>query len=276
MTGRTAGISLMEMALALALAGMVGAAGAKVVLNSLAALEWQAQRLATNRELRAASSILSNEIRGSLGSAGGGLLVIDSNSVIARLSRGFGVSCYAGTTGVVLDSSRLGFRLPQPGRDSLMMFVEGADTASGHDDRWEVFPLLGVSAGNCPDGSAGLALASPIGLLADSLDYPGYVGVFTSAQFRRYQSLGRYWLGLKDYSATDPVAGPLTAPTGRLFQGLDQGGSALPDGIPASHLASHLTLMSLGTARYTFKTPRRHYRDSLISFVIPRSGSIYP
>lgn len=274
---RSPGFSLIELLVALATGLIVVAAATRVLLTSMSSLEAHQGRLELIRELRTAGSILAHELRGSVGPPPAGPVVVDPETVVARLSRGFGRACQSDGYSVVLGPGRLGFRMPQAGRDSLLVFLEGADPTTGDDDRWEALPLTRVSVATCPSGDTALELEAPLGTLGDSIAEPGYAAVFTSTVLKRYPSQGRFWLGVGGPAVTtDPVAGPLTPPAGALFSGWDATGSPVAPGTPARVVRYDLGVMSDMVYRDIMTAPRRHHYDSLIGFVIPRSGSIYP
>ncbi len=268
---------MIELLVALAIGLIVVTSATRVLVTSISSLEAHQGRLRLIGELRTAGSILAHELRGSVGPPPAGPVLVDPETVIARLSRGFGLACQSDGSSVALGPGRLGFRMPQAGRDSLLVFVEGPDPATDSDDRWEALAITRVSVATCPSGDSALVLEAPLGSLGDSIAVPGYAAVFTSTVLKRYPSMGRFWLGVGEPAATtDPVAGPLAPPAGPLFSGYDATGSPVPHGNPARVVHYDLGVMSDRAYRDIMTAPRRHHYDSLIGLVIPRSASIYP
>jgi hypothetical protein len=143
---------------------------------------------------------------------------IAGDSLTWRATRGAGLACRLALTGVwVLEERWTGARLPQPGRDSLLVLVDG-DSSGVRDARWVSLPILGVSQGSCGAEPA-LRLTTVLdSTLAARTDLPLLLPVrsFEVMQARFYLSQGEWWFGARSVSAGEgiqPLAGPF-APGG--------------------------------------------------------------
>ncbi len=152
-------------------------------------------------------------------------LRLGPDSLTWRATRGLGLACHISATEVrVLDGQWAGSRVPQAGRDSLLLYA-GSDSSRVDSVTWIALPVLGVSAANC-GGVQSLGLQTS---LDTTLVPPGQlpalvpVRVFEIMQARLYSSLGAWWFGARSVSAGEmiqPVAGPLS-PGGLRFTYFD-------------------------------------------------------
>lgn len=152
-----------------------------------------------------------------------------------RATRGLGLACQVAATEVrLLQDQWSGSRLPQAGRDSLLLYA-GSDSSRTDSVTWFALPVLGVSAATCG--------AAPALLLQTTLDtalilphrLPALVPVrvFEVMEARLYSSLGAWWFGARSVSAGEviqPLAGPLSS-GGLRFAYLDS--AMQPVGSPA-------------------------------------------
>ena len=148
-----------------------------------------------------------------------------ADSVTWRATRGLGLACQISAAEVrVLDGQWSGSRLPQAGRDSLLLYA-GTDSSRADSVTWIALPVLGVSATNC-GGAPALRLQTSLDTtLVPPSRLPALVPVrvFEIMQARLYSSLGSWWFGARSVSAGEaiqPVAGPL-APGGLRFAYFD-------------------------------------------------------
>ncbi|MFL5506528.1 MAG: hypothetical protein ACJ8AU_06570, partial [Gemmatimonadales bacterium] len=136
-----------------------------------------------------------------------------------RARRGEGVACSIDGTGVALArTSYHGWRLPQPGRDSLAVLDRGTGT-------WIVAGISTVAGGTCPDGSAAMMVAGATW----TGPVPAPVRVLEWVEARAYQSSGTWWLGahsLRPADVIQPLAGPI-APRGVSFAQVALGADTL-------------------------------------------------
>jgi len=214
---RRAGFTLVEMLTALVLSGLIGL----VLLRSTLNLQRMAEASQEGTTLQAAFDgglgFLAVELAEvGRGSAGGDLLRVAPDSLSYRGVRGSGIACRIDPSAVVIPLDRLrSTRTPQPGRDSLLVFV-GVDSVQVAGDAWLALPVLGVGGTTC-GGVPALRLltaidttATPLGSLARLAP----VRLFESMQARLYPSLGAWWLGARSESAGEtlqPLAGPFMA-----------------------------------------------------------------
>ncbi len=211
---RRGGFTLVEMLSALLLCGLVGLA----LVRSTLAVQRIAHASEESTALQAAFDgglgFLAQELAEvGRGNAGVDLLRVTPDSVSYRGVRGTGIACRIDAAGVTIPLSRLrSTRMPQPGRDSLLVFV-GVDSLLRRSDGWLALPLLGVVGATCGGGPA-LRLVTvvdtsttPPGALPPLLP----VRLFETMQARFYPSLGAWWLGARSESAGEtiqPLAGP--------------------------------------------------------------------
>jgi hypothetical protein len=215
MSRRSRGFTIVEAIVAIVLFALVGQTVLRLLTGSQRLFRSQSERAALQATLRASALLLPGELR-ELGP--GDLLALAPDQLVYRAMRLTGVACRMSPTSVTL-RRRLtdGYRSLAPGRDSLLLFVEG-EVSRQDDDRWDAVAVTGGwSASTCPDGAAGLALpaAVPPAALAAAREVP--VRAFEVMQFRLYASGGQYWLGSRSVSGGEaqvqPALGPL-APDG--------------------------------------------------------------
>ncbi len=255
-SGAPRGVSLVEVVVALALLGIAGG----MVLRSTVALSRHtvavSEHAAVQGSVRTGLLVLESELRGLAGDPAGpaDLLQIAADSVTYRAVRGQGITCGVTATQVrILDAWPYpfsGLRAIAPGRDSLLLFVDG-DPADALDDRWIRAPILAVASAACgtvpalavstTDLSASLA---PAGLA--SVGPGGPVLTFEVMRIAEYPSGGRRWLGAASVSAGEPiqpVAGPLDG-TGLTLEYLSADGAPVLD--PAVVRRIRVTLVAAG------------------------------
>jgi len=252
------GTTLVELIVAIVLLTLLGAAALRTMLalgrQSVAVVE----HAAVQGGGRTGLVLLRTELQ-ELGTdpVGADLLRVSRDSVTFRAPRGFGLSCaVSGTEVRILDAEPLpfsGLRAITPGRDSLLLFVEG-DSATAADDHWIALPVLSVGGSSC-GGAQAIAIGTtdftgslPSGTLADVA--PGEpVRTFEVMRIAEYVSSGQRWLGLASVSAGEtiqPVAGPL-AGDGLTLEYLDAGGAATTD--PMQVRSLRLTLVGASERR---------------------------
>lgn len=215
------GVTLVELVVAMALLTLLTAAALRAMLALGRQSVAVAEHATVQAGVRSGLLLAQAELR-ELGADGAGpdLLRMATDSVTFRAMRGFGVTCGVSTTQVrVRDEPPVAFeavRAVAPGRDSLLLFVEG-DTASRLDDRWIRSPVLSVGVSSCGGvaamafGTADLTAQLAPGALTD-LVVGGPVRAFEVMRLAEYSSGGQRWLGLASVSGGEtiqPVAGPL-------------------------------------------------------------------
>lgn len=143
-------------------------------------------------------------------------LWLGPDSLTWRATRGLGLACQVTASEVrLLQGQWVGPRLPQAGRDSLLLYA-GSDSSRSDSVTWIALPVLGVSAATC-----GAAPALRLQTTMDTTIIPLSrlpalvpVRVFEIMQARLYASLGAWWFGARSVSAGEaiqPIAGPFSS-----------------------------------------------------------------
>ncbi|HEU5153906.1 MAG TPA: prepilin-type N-terminal cleavage/methylation domain-containing protein [Gemmatimonadales bacterium] len=205
------GFTLVESMVALLLTVLVLTLVYRVLVGQQRTVSLQAQRVFLQTNLRSAVAFIATELREvSTDSSNPDLVAFSPESVTYRATRGSGIACGVTPTSVdFLGSSRGGFRRPQPGRDSLLVYV-----GAGLGREWISGPVIGVASSSCGGGSS-LRLSTILDSVAIASATTGPlfpVRLFEIMQIKLYQSQGSHWLGARSVSAGEviqPVLGPL-------------------------------------------------------------------
>ncbi len=223
---RSAGFSLIELLSALVLTGLLGLVLTRAVVSieraARAELAENALQLAFDTGLGFLAAELAEAGRGI---DGNDLLRLGPDSLSYRAVRGQAVACRVDATSITLSPERLQLlRIPQAGRDSLLLFT-GVDSRDSASDGWVSLPILSVGNSNC-SGLSALHLLT----LLDTTQHPlpllpafPPVRLFEVMQARIYPSLGAWWLGARSESGGEviqPLAGPFIS-AGASFAYLD-------------------------------------------------------
>ena len=231
----TLALTLVEMVVALVLAGVVMGTLWRMLVEGRRFYRAQASAAEVQRALRDVGEVLAGELE-PLDATAGDLVALGPDSLSVRAQRSIGFVCAppdpASGRVVVLDSLLFGYRAVDPARDRALVFSEG-DPATPDDDAWLDFGVTSVSAAALCDGRAGtgLTLQGATARLA---------GVAVGSPLRTYERVvyrsyrdddGAWWLGQRALSggawaAISPVAGPLASGTGLACRGLDAAGNA--------------------------------------------------
>lgn len=221
------GFTLIELLVSLILLGLVGlAAGRLLIGQRRAASALLAGDLARRTTDQASAWIASELSEAGRGDSATDLLGLGPDWLTYRGWRLAGLACLVTESEVRIARTRVsGWRMPQPGRDSLFLYL-GQDSIPG-SGAWSVLPLLGVGAANC-GGAPALSLTTRIDArLLEGLPPLVPVRTFEVMQLRLYRSLGEWWLGARSVSGGEGVQ-PLTGPLeerGLELKYLDQSGS---------------------------------------------------
>ncbi|MGH7702581.1 MAG: PulJ/GspJ family protein [Gemmatimonadales bacterium] len=228
------GFTLLEVTVTMVLLGLVSAAVYRVLLTQQRLTQLQVERMSLQANLRAGLGLLTAELQEiAVDSAGSDLQALGPDSITYRAMRTTAFACEVSGTNVRISARSFGYRRPQAGRDSLLLFVEG-DSTIATDDRWVAAPITAVSSGTACAGRPAVDLATAIDLTAVplttiQLDAP--IRTFEVMQLKLYSSGGRHWLGARSLSAGEiiqPVLGPLTA-TGLTLTYADSAGAPTGD-----------------------------------------------
>jgi prepilin-type N-terminal cleavage/methylation domain-containing protein len=215
------GFTLVELMIATALSLIVSGAIYQLLVTTQRLARMQAEHIGVQSNVRAAVLILLNEVRELSSSADGSprdndVLLASENALVYRAMRGFGTLCQPSTAGQlrIARGGFSGYRDPQPGRDSALVYL-GASTESPDDDIWLPVGITSVSGSVTCTGSglAGLLLGVSSNDSLNGLPPGTPVRIFEIAEVRLYQSERQWWLGLRSVSSGEtiqPLAGPLT------------------------------------------------------------------
>ena len=242
------GASLVELVVALALAGLIALAVHGVLLESQRVHGRQAGWVGVNSTLRLAAALVSLELAGldAGDTVSSDLLELAPRQLTYRALRSTAFLCRPPEpTGagfwrlVVAAEPHFGSRLPDPERDSLLIYAE-ADPGTADDNHWARADLVGVwASAACPGRGRGYVLTVRGVRPPDALTRLGQgapVAALELAQLRSYRDrYGDWWLGSSrlrksgGWGGTQPVLGPLVR-GGILFTYYDQAGAetALP------------------------------------------------
>jgi len=280
---RRNGFTLVELLVALVLAGAVVAAICQSVQSNQRFYRSQSEVLDVEEGLRAVAQLVPAELR-ELSARGGDIIAMGRDSITLRALRSLGVICAppnvgAGTV-VIADSLSYGWRAVDPSRDRALVFRDG-DENSADDDRWLDFGVAGVSSGAaCGDGSAGtvLRLTGPTSDL-DSVWAGSPLRTYERVTYRLYaDEQGLSWLGERGYSggawsALSPVAGPLRRVGGLSFDYYDSTGAPATAAPGVARIGVAARGLSAGPIAVPGRaTSGRQYEDSVAVQVALRNN----
>jgi prepilin-type N-terminal cleavage/methylation domain-containing protein len=220
---RQRGFTLVEIMLSICMTSMVSAAVYQLLVTTQRLSRFQAEQVSAQSVLRVGALVVTNELR-ELSPVD--LLSRGPGSLTYRAMRGLGFLCQtASATQLRIARNHFsGFRDPQPGRDSLYLFLEGAPETSG-DDTWLSLPIVEVSSAPCPGTeNPGLALTVPSTAAIAGAVLGTPVRVYEVMELRLYQSDGSSWLGARSITAGEfiqPIVGPLADRDGFQLDYLD-------------------------------------------------------
>jgi prepilin-type N-terminal cleavage/methylation domain-containing protein len=233
------GFTLAEIMAAMVIMLLVAGSVHKVLVSTQRLTRAQAQQVSVQSNVRAGSLVIVNELRELSAVVGGtssqnDILRVAPASVTYRAMRGVGFVCQtpAATEIRIRRTGFSGHRDPQPGRDSIYVFVAGGAGAESAGS-WLPLAITGVSTGTCAGASGpAVSLAIPSTASVTGLEVGTPVRVAEVMELRLYQSEGRSWLGARSVSggeAIQPMAGPLEDGHGLALEYLDGSGSPTSD-----------------------------------------------
>lgn len=234
-----AGFTLIEVVVAMSVTLLVSGAIYQLLVTTQRLTLAQSEHLMLQSSVRSAAMVVLNELRDLNTATGVGperndILSGTPTLVRYRASQGFGVLCQpASATQIRLARSTfVGARDPQPGRDSVYVFLEGDGTRSD-DDLWQAVGITGVSSSGGCAGTVepGITLTVPTTASIDGLAAGTPVRIGEIMELRLYQSESKWWLGMRSVTSGEviqPLAGPL-ASDGLRLQYLDRNGRSTLD-----------------------------------------------
>jgi prepilin-type N-terminal cleavage/methylation domain-containing protein len=278
---RARGFTLLELMVALVLGTVVLGAVGQALVATQRFFRLQASVLEVREGLRAATQVLTAELR-ELDPSGGDVVAMGADSISIRATRGLEFVCAPPdpVSGRIAVRSSLssGYRDVDPARDRALVLREG-DPATEDDDTW--LDLGIASAGGsmtCADGAAAaeLRLTGSVGAL-DSVAPGAPVRWYERVVYRLYaDETGAWWLGVRGWSggawaALSPVAGPLRHPSGLELSYYDTSGAATAEPARVARIA--VSVRGVGSALLQSVGGRQgRWADSLATLVFPRNG----
>lgn len=224
--GRQKGFALAELLTSLILLGVLGTVVVRTLLSVGRAVRGQLERAGVESAFDLGTDYLGVELAGV---AAGDLTGISRESVTYRVVRMVGLACLVADSEIRVLQERLSAtRVPQPGRDSLLLY-SGSDSIGAADRGWVSLPLAGVTRSTCGTRPA-LSLATSLDSgVVDLSSLPMLVPVrtFEVMEARFYPSLGASWLGARSVTSGEtvqPLAGPFES-AGTGFEFLDAAGA---------------------------------------------------
>ena len=278
------GFSLVELLVALVVAGLVLAGVATTLLGAQRFYRAQAQVLEVQQNVRVVAQVLSLELRG-LDAGDGDIVAMSDTAITFKAPRAFGVICAAPDVArgvlVVRNSLTSGLRAVDPARDSVLVFRDG-DPSIATDDRWLRSSLAATGSAACTDGAAGsrLTLGSTVGGLAqlDSVGPGSPIRAFEVVRYRLYRDgEGLWWLGTQSFtgggwSVTSPIAGPLRPRDGVAFAYADAADQ--PVSSPLAVRLVHVVVRGRSSAPIrSLGRPAGAYQDSAVVSVFLRNSA---
>ncbi|MEK6610291.1 MAG: prepilin-type N-terminal cleavage/methylation domain-containing protein, partial [Gemmatimonadota bacterium] len=145
----SAGFTLIELVIAMAMASIVLGAVYQVLVNNQRFYRAQGQIVEVQQNVRAVSQILPAELR-ELDAADGDIIEMSDTSITIKAMRSFATICAtpdAATGQIVLRNSlTFQYRAVDPTRDSVLVFSD-SNVQSTSDDRWLHAPAAAVATG---------------------------------------------------------------------------------------------------------------------------------
>jgi prepilin-type N-terminal cleavage/methylation domain-containing protein len=286
MSGRR-GFTLIEIMLSLTLMLIVSGAIYRLIVSSQRISRNQAERMSLQSNVRIGSLAVLNDLR-ELNTMSAGavtsndILAMGPTSITYRGMRGTGFICQAPTATQIriARNTFFGYRDPEPGRDSVYVFIDGdPDTEVG--DAWLSLPLLAVSTATACPGilGDGITLTVPNTPALIAVPFPVQSGtpvrVFEVMELKLHQEDGRSWLGARSVSANEPVRpvlGPLVDGNGFSLTYLNVAGAATADPKEVKSIQVILRGISDGGVTSGIQGPPTHVQEELVSQITLRNS----
>jgi prepilin-type N-terminal cleavage/methylation domain-containing protein len=230
------GFTLIEIMLSMVMMLLVSGTIYQLLFTTQRLSRTQAERLALQAGVRGAALVVGNELRElSTVEAGNStqndILSLGPNAVSYRAMRGFGYTCQALAAGVLrIDRTGFsGYRDPQAGRDSALVYVPGLTAPA--DSGWTPLAITNVSSAAACAGAAGpgLTLTTAGSIPVGTAPAGTPVRIYEPMELGSYRSEGQFWLGMRSLSsgeAIQPVFGPLDETQGFRLDYADATGGA--------------------------------------------------
>ncbi len=225
MNSSRGGFTLVELLIAIVMMTLVGGVVFALLNSTQRVSTAQAERMMMQSSVRTGALVIPAELREIATSTAGqtDLMQIAADSVTYRAARGLGFTCgtITATQIKILNTSILpfsGLRAIAPGRDSLLLFVDG-NPDSRTDDIWVRLPITSTATSTCGTQPA-IAVNTPSflallpGGLLSTVIVGGPVRTEEVMRLKSYASGGQQWVGVASLSGGDavqPILGPITA-----------------------------------------------------------------
>jgi prepilin-type N-terminal cleavage/methylation domain-containing protein len=285
---RSAGFTLIELMIAIILAGIVLGSIYKTLQNNQRFYRSESQVLDVQQGVRAVAQLLPSELR-EVDAVAGDILAMGPDSITIRALRNTYFICAtpipASGTIITRNSQVYGYRAVDPTRDRALVFRDG-NTQIMSDDTWQDYAISGVLTGAhgspCTDGTGAgttMTLTGPISKL-DSVTLGSPVRTYEQLTYRLYvDSSGVGWLGVRAYisgswGSVSPVAGPLNGTGGIALTYYDSTGAVTA--VPTSVAQIMLQVRGLSETPIMIQGRRANlqkYQDSLTVRVALRNNS---
>jgi prepilin-type N-terminal cleavage/methylation domain-containing protein len=277
------GFTLIEIMLSLTLMLIVSGAIYRLIVSSQRVSRNQTERMSLQSNVRIGSLAVLSDLR-ELNTVSGGtvaandILDMQPTSITYRGMRGTGFICQAPTATQVriARNTFFGYRDPEPGRDSVYVFIDG-DPDTEADDAWLSLPLLGVATATACPGvlGDGITLTTPNTAALVGLATGTPVRVFEVMELKLHQEDGRSWLGARSVSANEPVRpvlGPLVDGNGFSLTYLNVAGAATADPKEVKSIQVILRGISDGGVTSGIQGPPTHVQEELVSQITLRNS----
>jgi prepilin-type N-terminal cleavage/methylation domain-containing protein len=226
-----AGLTLIELLVALALFGIVSVGIYRVLVNNQRVYQAQTQRMDLQQNIRAAVTILPGELR-EINARDGDIIAMGPATITVRAMRQLGFLCNTPVLGlgppllIIRRSPFYSMRDFNTATDFLFVYYEG-DPGSRNDDSWVPGTITAIANAVCTDGSAGRVLTTnlvfgtyqtPGGVIAPQLPQTGRIDLgspvrgWEIATYSLYQAAdGEWYVGLQTAGSggMQPLVGPV-------------------------------------------------------------------
>ncbi len=282
---RAAGFTLIELMIAIVLAGIVLGSIYSTLQNNQRFYRSESQVLDVQQGVRAVAQLLPSELR-EVDAVAGDIVAMGTDSITIRALRNTYFVCAPPSVAsgkIIVRNDRIyGYRSVDPARDRVLVFREGNPNIMS-DDQWVDFTILNAnSSGACTDGSGtgtNFNLSGTTSQL-DSVTVGSPVRTYEEITYRLYvDSAGVGWLGVENYvngswTTVAPVAGPLNSTGGIALSYYDSTGTATATATSVAQI--QLLVRGMSAAPIQIQGRRANlqkYQDSMTVRVALRNNS---